>query len=126
MPTSWPTISREAQIEGFRQFVVYDPTIRTRDADGRTLARRGPARILYGWEFELRYLTTADKEILKTFQDVTVGIGGEPFIWTDPSSDSSGNVHVVRLAEPMAFEIDGDDDKSKWRTSVIIHEEPGY
>lgn len=125
MSEVWPTISRDAQIAGFRQFVIYDPTLRSKDGDGRPLARSGTARILYGWEFDIRHMTTHDKNTLKTFQDDTVRIGGEPFTWTDPTSGDSGDVFTVRLAEPMEFEIDGDDDISKWRTTVVIHEEPG-
>ncbi len=125
MSNTWPTISREAQIEGFRQFVIHDPTLRSKDADGRPLARSGTARILYGWEFHLRHMSTYDKNTLKAFQDDTVRIGGETFLWTDPTSGDSGDVFVVRLAGPMEFEIDGDDDIAKWRTTVTLHEEPG-
>lgn len=121
---SWPDISQVARIQGFREFPIHDPTIRTPDADGRPLSRSGTAPILYGYEFELRHLTDADRLLLKTFQDDTVRIGGEPFLWMDPRFEDSGYIYLVRLAQPMEFEVDG--EKGKHRTMVLLHKEPDY
>ncbi|MBM4029517.1 MAG: hypothetical protein FJ280_29585 [Planctomycetes bacterium] len=119
MPNTWPTLSRSPVVEGFSQFLVEDPTIRARTMDGRPLARPGPGPVLRGWRFSYRYLTGADRALLDTFQETTVFVGGATFSWTDPRP--SGTAHTVRLARPLAFDLE--DDGVSYRANVEIHEE---
>lgn len=116
----WPTLSRAPVIDDY-PCEPSDPTIRSKTTDGRPLSRDGPGPILRTWRFTLRHLTAADRALLDAFQFTTVRIGAVAFNWTETLS---GVTHVVRLARPMIFTLDGSADQ--WRADVVLDEEPAY
>lgn len=110
----------------YPQGLLADPTVRSPTADGRPFYRSGDQSNHRTWSFLLRHLTPGQMETLRTFQE-TVGVGVEPFYWTDvrpyegaEAGYGSGGTYIVTLAEPMIFEVD--DEGEHYQTSVYLVE----
>jgi hypothetical protein len=113
----WPVLSREAAIEGYRVHGP-DPTERSATQDGLGLDRPGCAEMVDWIDFDLRYLSAADYQMLDTFQKETVKIGGYPFTFWERVHQRA---YQVRLRARMEFALEGGG--VTWRTHVALKEE---
>lgn len=108
-----PTLSVLPVREGYRKGKLYDPTIRSKFADGRIGARSRHTAVPDEFVWVYRDATLADVDLIEGFQD-DVKVGQTVFKHTDPW----GNVRFVQLAEPL--DIQCEDDRTD-RLKITMH-----
>lgn len=118
---TWPTISVGPHWDGYEEGLKDDPTLRNDTADGRPDYRDRSYPVIRRFRFAFRFLSKADVDLLRTFQNTTVRIGATAFYFTHPQFDSGDNVLILRMEEPMVFRSDGE---GFYRTDLIATEDP--
>lgn len=115
----WPALSTTPSLDGWKESIANDPTIRTKSEGGYTQTRPRFTRIPKKWDF--RYtggnaLTPSDKAALQTFQSL-VKVGSSIFSWTNPIDAIT---YSVRLAQPITFTPQG--NTLYWSAEVSLEE----
>lgn len=116
---SWPALSVTPALDGWKEDIANDPTLRNKSEGGYTQTRPRFTRIPK--KFDFRYaagnsLTLTDKAALQTFQD-QVKVGSSLFTWTNPITAA---VYTVRLAKPITFAPMG--TTLRWIAEVSLEE----
>lgn len=113
----WPTLTSAVMELPIIEQPLVDPTIRSKKEDGSVTTRLRFPAVPQQWQFTLRWISVADKAVLKTFQHTTVGYGTGTFNWTHPTESV---IYVVRLGAVFVFTQDEVSDL--WRTPVTLVE----
>lgn len=98
----FPTLSRAASFENFGEVVAKDPAILTEYDDGAVSTRAGFTNLKDKFNKIIRYITAADKVLLKNLQN-SIKVRVMPFFWTDPVDDVE---YDVRLDAPIKFQVE--------------------
>ena len=93
MPT-YPTLSQDPDVNGFKEEPIIDPTIRSEMESGDVTTRARFTGVPLKWTYRYTQLSNADKLLLATFERSTVNYGAASFTWTNPQDDAE---HEVRL-----------------------------
>lgn len=96
----FPTLSSGyVSCENFGEVVAKDPAILTEYEDGTISTRAGFTNLKDKFNKIWRYITTADRVLLKNLQ-TAIHVGVMPFFWTNPDDDVEND---VRLDTPIKF-----------------------
>jgi len=110
---TFPTLSVGTSFENFREEIAYDPTIRSEMENGLVVTRPRFTALDDGFSKIIRFMTGADKVLLKTMQ-TNVRVGAGTIDWTNPDDDV---VYEVRLGSPIRFQIEP-TDHTKWSARI--------
>ena len=84
-------------VREFSVTAAHDPTIRSLSDSGYVTSRAKFTRIPERWVISYTWLSKANKNTLRTFEQDTVGIGSDSFTWTNPED---GATYTVRFIPP--------------------------
>lgn len=109
---TFPTIYRRGTeihnpiVRDFSSRMAHDPTIRSRSAGGYVTSRAGFTRIPRAWTVKYDWMTKANKNTIKAFEDgnagsTPVGVtgGSDSFTWTNPEDSTDYTVRFLGLIE---------------------------
>ena len=116
--SNFPTLSTNPDAEGWHEEPAIDPTLRSEFESGHQLTRGRATVVPETWSFTYRFLSNADKVILKTFEKSTVNFGAGTFNWTNPNDSES---YVVKLAKPIKFTRE-DNGLNEWKVELKVVE----
>ena len=96
----FPTLSRSPSLDPNPETIAFDPTIRSEMESGDIKTRPRFTATKEKWTRQYRYMTAADKALMKTLQ-TSVMVGSDKFQWVDTIG---GETHFVRFEKPIVFE----------------------
>ena len=106
---AFPTIYRRGTelhspiVGDFDDSVAHDPTIRSQSEGGYVTSRARFTRIARGWTINYNWVTKANKNTLKAFEEARK-VGADSFTWTNPEDDTSYTVRFFGKAKYIAHE----------------------
>lgn len=99
----FPTINRRGTelhnpiVGDFEDTIAHDPTIRSRSEGGYVTTRARFTRIPRKWTIKYDWVTKANKNTIKTFEDDTVVGGSANFDWLNPENSATYDVRFLGL-----------------------------
>lgn len=119
----YPTLTRQAVIRPFQQTRAYNPALVSQKDDGTVVSRRKFTGNKHRWSLTHTQLPTADKALLETMQD-DAGVSGDTISWVSPEQ-GDGATYIVRLADPIQFELEDHaaGSVSRWRAKFDFIED---
>ncbi len=119
---TFPTILRRVGLTQTpivnEEIVAFDPTVRNRYEGGYVGTRARFTRLPRRWSVKYEWMTTANKETLRTFEDARA-VGSDSFTWTNPM-DSTG--YTVRFFEPVRYTPALNTNFQYWTVEFILEE----
>ena len=97
------SLSRGVTFENFTDKISDDPTLRNGMENGLLKTRPRYTATKQEFHFAYRFLTAADKAILKTFEKDTVIVGALTFTWTNPDD---AVVYTVRMMNVITYQLE--------------------
>lgn len=113
---TFPTLSVNPALDGFKEEPAADPTQRTEVYAGVAKTRAMFTRVPMAWDVPYSRLSLADKDALVQFQK-DVKVCSDSWTWTHPVSSTQ---YTVRLREKMAFAPESSNQF--WATLMRIEE----
>ena len=104
---TFPTIYRRGTeihnpvVGTFENTMAHDPAIRSQSEGGYVTSRARFTRIPRKWPVNYTWLTKANKDMIKDFEDARVG-GSDSFTWTNPEDDTAYTVRFLGLVKYTA------------------------
>lgn len=115
---TFPTLSNADRVKVKDYTMPVDPTVRTQFENGYVQTRARYTRLPKKWSVVGEMLTTADKDLIASFE-VARGVGGEEFTWTAPHNSTS---YTVRFASPVVYTPIADTNFSVWNVEMVMEE----
>jgi len=104
---TFPTLYRRGTevhnpvVGDFDDTMAHDPAIRSLSEGGYVKSRARFTRISRRWTIRYDWMSQANKDTLKTFEDAR-GAGAEDFTWTNPENDTNYTVRFLELVRYVA------------------------
>jgi len=83
----------------FDNVMATDPAIRSQSEGGYVTSRARFTRVARKWTVRYEWMTKANKNTIKTFEDARRA-GADSFTWTNPEDSAS---YTVRFMEPVRY-----------------------
>ena len=121
---AFPTITRRGSelhnpvVGDFDDTMAHNPAIRSQSEGGYVTSRARFTRISRKWTVHYKWLTTANKDTIKSFEEARRG-GSESFTWLNPADTTTYTVRFLDLAMYRAHDKAG----LKWWMAEFVLEE---
>lgn len=114
--STYPTLSQDPDVSGFKEEPLVDPTLRSDMESGDVVTRALFTGVPLKWSYRYTQLSNADKLLLATFERSTVKYGAVNFDWTNPQDSV---LHDVRFTEPIKYELN-QSNNNEWDVQVTL------
>jgi len=121
---TFPVISRRGSelhnpiVGDFDDTMAQNPTIRSISDGGYVKTRARFTRISRKWTIKYNWMTRANKNTVKTFEDARQA-GSEAFTWPNPSDSTS---YTVRFLSPITYIAHQNTNYLWWMVGFVLEE----
>ncbi len=121
---TFPTIYRRGTelhspvVGDFDSTMAHDPAIRSQSEGGYVTSRARFTRISRRWMVNYTWLTTANKDVIRDFEDDQVG-GSDYFTWTNPADSTA---YTVRFLGLVRYIPHPDTNFLWWMAEFVLEE----
>jgi len=115
LPT-YPSLSKNPDVESWKEEPVADPTIRSSYDSGVSGTRARFTTVPIKIHYVYRDLSNTDKETLETFEQDTVNYGAGSFTWTHFIKSTS---HAATFSRPIKYTLEK-SLQNLWKVEVEV------
>ena len=108
--TQTPTVTEDT--------IAFDPTIRSQYEGGYVVSRSRFTRMPRRWSLRYEWMTTTNKDTLRTFEEARV-VGSDSFTWTNPMDSTA---YTVRFLEPVRYVPTLNTNSQYWTVEFTLEE----
>jgi len=102
----------------FDSTMAQDPVIRSQLDGGYVQTRARFTRITRRWTVRYEWMTKANKNTIKTFEDARSG-GADSFTWTNPEDST---LYKVRFFEPIRYTPHANANFLWWMVEFVLEQ----
>ena len=99
--------------------LAHDPTIRSSSDGGYVTSRSKFTRLADNWTVKYTWLSNTNKNLIKTFERVTVVGGSDSFTWTSPGDDTA---YTVRFLGKVKYTPHANTNALFWAVDFMLEE----
>ncbi len=121
---AFPTLTRRGTelhnpvVGDFDDTMAHDPTIRSQSEGGYVTSRARFTRTPRKWTVKYTWLTQANKDVVKAFEDARSG-GADRFTWTNPEDDTA---YTVRFLGLVMYRAHPNTNFLWWMADFVLEE----